>query len=196
VFRALFAAALVAAVAIVAAAAENPCEKAGPATRLDPAGEPGEPLRVSGTVYRADGVTPAAGVILFAYHTDAAGYYARERGADPRLRGWMRTGKDGRYAFTTIRPGPYPNSRAPAHIHTELWGEGVPPQYGPELLFADDARVPEAERQKSAALGRFAFVLTPRKTRGTWEVDWDIRLKSTGDARLMGLAACAAAPAP
>jgi protocatechuate 3,4-dioxygenase beta subunit len=148
-------------------------------------------MHVRGVVYRPDGVTPAAGVILFVYHTDATGVYAPKPNADPRLRGWIRTGPDGGYSFTTIRPAPYPNARGPAHVHTELWGPGVPPQYGPELLFSDDSRVPASQRERSEALGRFAFVRTPRKNEGVWEVDFDIRLKSSGDAPLTGFAACA-----
>jgi hypothetical protein len=46
----------------------------------------------------ADGVTPAAGVILYAYHTDAAGLYGRTPNADPRIQGWVRTDKAGRFS--------------------------------------------------------------------------------------------------
>jgi len=179
------------------ASSENPCAAARSDARIAAPEEPGEPLRVSGVVYGPDGVTPAAGLILFVYHTDAKGLYAPEPNADPRLHAWLRTDAQGRYAFTTIRPAPYPNARGPAHVHTELWGEGVPPQYGPELLFADDPRVPQAERTKSDALGRFAFVKTPEKREGVWVVvGFDIRSKRTGDARLMGLAACRSGRSP
>src|SRR5512134_1672562 len=36
-------------------------------------GEPGERLVITGTIYQNDGRTPAAGVVLYAYHTNAAG---------------------------------------------------------------------------------------------------------------------------
>jgi protocatechuate 3,4-dioxygenase beta subunit len=37
-------------------------------------GERGERLKISGTVFKADGKTPASGVIIFFYHTDATGH--------------------------------------------------------------------------------------------------------------------------
>ena len=164
------------------AAGSDPCAAAVWRDRLVAAGEPGEPLQVSGTVFQPDGVTPAAGVIVYAYQTDASGHYARLLRRSPRIRGWMRIGKDGRYEFRTIRPGPYPNRTTEAHIHTQLWGPGAPPQWGPDLLFADDPLLPDAKRRESEALGRFAFVKSPvRRDDGVFETTLDIRLKKTGD---------------
>src|SRR5690242_14923741 len=36
-------------------------------------GEAGEPLEMRGVIYQSDGKTPAPGVILYVYHTDAKG---------------------------------------------------------------------------------------------------------------------------
>lgn len=167
--------------------AANPCDRAAPTCRLAGDGEPGEPLHVAGTIFGADGATPAPRVVLYAYQTDATGHYGRERGAGrhhsgPRLRGWMRTAADGRYEFFTIRPVSYPGSRIAAHVHTQLWGDRVPPQEGPEMLFEDDPLVSEDLRRRSASLGRFAFI--PRLERGrngVWQATLDIRVKTTGD---------------
>ena len=41
-------------------------------------------LAVNGIVYQADGKTPAAGVILYIYHTDQTGVYPR-RGDEKRM---------------------------------------------------------------------------------------------------------------
>ena len=85
--------------------------------------EQGEKLLVRGTVYRPDGTTPAPGVIIYYYHTDRHGYYSPRDGMDERakphgyLRGWVKSDADGRYAIYTLRPAPYPNENAPAHIH-------------------------------------------------------------------------------
>lgn len=168
--------------AIACLRAEDPCARATATAVLVKPGEPGEPLRVRGTVYLPDGVTPAAGVILYVYQTDAAGYYARERGADPRIRGWLKTDEKGRFEFSTIRPAPYPNRTEPAHIHTQLWGPGVPTQWNADILFADDPLVRQGQRAESAALGRFAFVETPGKgPDGVAEITFDVRLKAEGD---------------
>nr|WP_293839792.1 hypothetical protein [uncultured Arsenicibacter sp.] len=85
----------------------------------------GQRIRLTGTVFLSDGVTPAAGVLLYAYHTNAAGRYPKHGSEDKRsyawwhgyLRGWLRTDAKGRYEISTIKPGMYPTRDAPAHIH-------------------------------------------------------------------------------
>ena len=86
--------------------------------RIAPTSEPGDPLVVRGQLLNVDG-SPAANAVVFAYHTDRSGLYdKRENGPHSwRLRGWVRTDKDGRFTFDTIRPGSYPNSNNPPHIH-------------------------------------------------------------------------------
>src|SRR5258706_13601420 len=91
-------------------------------TTIPPAGEPGQPLIISGTIYKKDGTTPAPGVILYLYHTDNSGRYSPSTGQTAgkrhgHLRGWIKTGTDGHYQFRTIKPMPYPNGKIPAHIH-------------------------------------------------------------------------------
>ncbi len=90
--------------------------------RIAPLREPGVPLVISGTVVAADGTTPVAGVVVYAYHTDAMGYYRKAQTGDtgergPRLRGWVRTDAEGHFEFTTIHPAPYPHRDVPAHVH-------------------------------------------------------------------------------
>lgn len=86
--------------------------------RIAPTSEPGSPLIVRGQLLNIDG-SPAAGAVVFAYQTDRGGLYdRRENGPHSwRLRGWVQTGADGRFTFETIRPGSYPNSNNPPHVH-------------------------------------------------------------------------------
>ena len=86
--------------------------------RIAPASEPGSPLTVRGRVLGVDG-SPAANAVIFAYQTDRAGLYDKpENGPHSwRLRGWARADADGRFTFETIRPGSYPNSNNPPHVH-------------------------------------------------------------------------------
>ena len=107
-------------------------------SRIAPEGEPGQPLIVHGRVFRPDGKTPAPGVIVFAYHTDAKGLYHRDGEHGWRLRGWAVTDQEGRFEFATIRPAPYPSGKVPAHIHWAIEGGGVPRQWAEELRFDDD----------------------------------------------------------
>ncbi len=63
--------------------------------------------------------SPATGAVVFAYQTDRTGIYDKpENGPHSwRLRGWVKSGPDGRFTFETIRPGSYPNSNNPPHVH-------------------------------------------------------------------------------
>lgn len=111
----------------------------GTSAALFPPDEPGERLLLHGTVYAADGRTPASGVLLYAYNTNAAGNYPVRDGASGNarrhgyLRGWVVSGADGGYRFHTIRPAAYPTRAEPAHIHmtataprgTEYWLDDV-----------------------------------------------------------------------
>jgi protocatechuate 3,4-dioxygenase beta subunit len=164
------------------APAENPCATATSSAVLVAKDELGERLIVRGVIYRPDGTTPAADVILYVYQTDITGRYAQKRGDPPRLRGWMRTDENGRYEFLTIRPAPYPNRTEPAHIHTQIWGEGVPTHSNVVLLFADDSLIKPSERAESDALGRFGFIKTPvEATDDVLVVTLDMRAQETPD---------------
>ena len=161
--------------------ASGPCARATSVATLAGPEEPGERLVVTGTVFAPDGVTPAAGVFLYVYNTDATGRYAREKGAPPRLRGWMKTGPDGRYEYRTIRPASYPGRTIAAHVHTQLWGGGYPPQWNTDLLFEGDPYITAKERSDSEALGRFAFIRpAPKDERGVRHAVHDLQLKTTG----------------
>jgi protocatechuate 3,4-dioxygenase, beta subunit len=107
----------------------------GPSGRIAAAGEPGATLVISGSVVAQDGKTPLPGVMVYAYHTDADGYYRRvgqsgEAGEnEPRLRGWVKTDSNGHFEFTTIKPAPYPSRDNPSHVHIHAWGAGYARQW-------------------------------------------------------------------
>ena len=116
-------------------------------------GEPGPPLQVTGQVFLPDGKTAAAGVVLYVYQTDITGRYNQRPLQAPRLRGWMKTDAEGRYQYRTVRPASYPSSSIAQHIHTQLWGDGVPAQWNKDLNFSDDPFVSAQEKTHSAAAG-------------------------------------------
>ena len=94
--------------------------------RVAPQGEPGQALNVSGVVVGPDNA-PIAGASLYIYQTDREGYYGVKPASDnrnPRLKLFLRTDAKGAYSFDTIKPGSYPNSRIPAHIHFEVSAAG------------------------------------------------------------------------
>ena len=105
---------------------------------------------MTGTVFAPDGTTPAPGVILYYWQTDRTGRYepdetvpraARSHG---RVRGWVKTGSDGRYAIHTVRPAGYPGRSTPEHIHVVVLEPDLEtPYYIDDLLFTDDPRLTE-----------------------------------------------------
>ena len=145
--------------------------------RIAPAAEPGTPFVIHGRVFRPDGTTPAAEMIVFAYHTDNAGHYDVPT-AGPhscRLRGWVKTDANGGFVFTTIRPAPYPNRNTAAHVHFAIEGPGVSRQTR-ELMFDGDALLTAADRQRSADAGRFGFIRPVETRQGVQHVTLDIRI--------------------
>lgn len=140
-------------------------------------GEKGEPLVITGTIYAPDGRTPLEGINLFVYQTDAAGVYTTSRGdnRNTRIHGLLRTNNEGRYEFRTIRPGSYPGSRQPQHIHAYVSGPGYPEYWIDEYHFADDPFVTDDMRRRFAGKGNLSSILTlTRGTDGVWRGVRDI----------------------
>ncbi|HEY6304997.1 MAG TPA: hypothetical protein VI488_00900 [Candidatus Angelobacter sp.] len=139
--------------------------------------EPGEKLIVSGQVLAPDGVTPASGVTIYAYQTDATGLYHNDANRIARLHGWARTDATGHFEFRTIRPAPYPSRSIPAHIHFHAWGGGYPLQWTEDLKFAGDPLLSERDTAASQALGDFANVrAVSRGADGAWHCTVRFRL--------------------
>ena len=126
--------------------------------------EPGDPMIISGTIYAPDGRTALGGINLFVYQTDATGRYSTSGGGgdnrNTRIHGLVRSGADGRYEFRTIKPGSYPASRNPAHIHAYVSGPGYPEYWIDEYHFADDPFVTNEMRSKDEGKGSFSSILT------------------------------------
>lgn len=164
---------------------------ANPSSRIviPPSGEAGEPLVISGTVYKEDGRTPAPGILIYAYHTNAAGIYPKRTPNDGRaqwrhgyLRGWMKTGVNGKYEFRTIKPAAYPGRTEPAHIHLTMSAANYP-EYSGTIWFADDPLVtPELRERNNQVVAKrsmhAAAILTLRRDgSGVLRGTHDIRLQ-------------------
>ena len=139
-------------------------------SRIAPATEPGTPLVVHGRVVQKDGVTPAAGITVFAYQTDATGVYNARGVRGWRLKGWAKSDAQGRFEFRTIRPGSYPGTRNPAHIHITIDGPRLQRRWTDDVNFRGDPFL--------RADAKTALPVTTRA--GVQHVDYTIRIADSG----------------
>ena len=144
--------------------------------------EKGQKIKVSGTIYEPDGKTPAEDVIMYVYHTNQEGLYKPKKDSEGwarkhgYIRGWMKTGKDGRYEFYTLRPAAYPSRSEPAHIHPIIlepdgryyWLEGY--------FFDDDPLLTKNELNPSNPRGGSNGVLNLKKQGDLWVGERDFIL--------------------
>ncbi|MBC7894805.1 MAG: hypothetical protein H7066_05295 [Cytophagaceae bacterium] len=145
---------------------------------LASAAEPGTRLTVSGRVLGEDGQA-LAGASIYVYQTDAKGEYipGSSGGSDrPRLFAYLRSDAQGRYTFTTIRPGSYPNSRNPGHVHFEVSASGAASRVY-EIVFEGDPFISTAFRDQARAPFGGVAIVTPRTTGTALAVDHDVRLR-------------------
>lgn len=162
------------------AVADKPGEPTAWNVKIVPDNEPGEPLIVSGTIYSPDGKQPLEGITLYVYQTDATGVYTTTGGENrgTRIRGVMKTNAQGRYEFRTVKPGSYPNSRNPAHIHAYLSGPGYPEYWIDEYHFTDDKFISDEDKRTAASQGTFSPILNPtRGSDGVLRAVRDIRIE-------------------
>ena len=117
-------------------------------------GEPlGERIIVQGRVLD-DGGRPIPLTLVEIWQANAAGRYAHRvdqhpAPLDPNFSGAgrMLTDSEGRYRFTTIRPGAYPwrnhdNAWRPAHIHFSLFGTSFLSRLITQMYFPGDPLMP------------------------------------------------------
>jgi protocatechuate 3,4-dioxygenase beta subunit len=109
----------------------------------------GERITVSGRLLDEDG-RPIRGALIEVWQANAAGRYKHEvdqhpAPLDPNFSGAGRvlTDRDGRYTFTTIKPGPYPwgnhpNAWRPAHIHFSIFGRAFTQRLVTQMYFPGD----------------------------------------------------------
>jgi len=147
-------------------------------TILSKDADKGEKMLISGTVFEADGKTPAPNVLIYLYHTDIEGYYGRNgEHKHGRYRGWMLTDKAGKYEFQTIKPAPYPENRFAAHIHTTLTTRNMKEDWIDSYLFEDDKLISPRERETAGKKGGFNPILKLEKgANGIWTATRNIQL--------------------
>lgn len=138
-------------------------------------------LKMTGTVFENDGKTPAENVIIYIYHTNRQGIYetkGNETGWAKRhgfIRGWVKTGKDGKYTFYTFRPAAYPDGSEPEHIHTTVKEPGKNEYYLDDYLFDDDPILTQSIRNKLNNRGG-SGIMKPIEVNGMLTIERNIIL--------------------
>jgi protocatechuate 3,4-dioxygenase beta subunit len=109
----------------------------------------GERIRVHGQVLD-ENARPVAGTLIEVWQANAGGRYRHGRdqyiaALDPNFGGGGRciTDADGKYSFSTVRPGPYPfrnngSEWRPSHIHFSLFGHAFAQRLVTQMYFEGD----------------------------------------------------------
>ncbi len=101
-------------------------------------------LILTGKIFQLDGKTPAPNVVVYYWHTDGKGLYSSNNQTPPeaarhgKIRGWVKSDKDGNYKINTSRPAAYPNEDIPQHIHISIKEPQIKNEYYADLYFDDD----------------------------------------------------------
>jgi protocatechuate 3,4-dioxygenase beta subunit len=148
-------------------------------TRQHSAEPLGERIIVSGRVVDDTG-RPVPYTLLEIWQANAAGRYRHKKDGhpaplDPNFSGAGRvlTDADGRYRFTTIKPGAYPwenhsNAWRPAHIHFSLFGPAFVTRLVTQMYFPGDPLLPcdpvlhsiPDEKARQRLISKFDFETT------------------------------------
>ena len=160
-------------------------------------GEPlGERIVVAGRVLD-DAGKPVRGALVEIWQANAAGRYRHEVDGhpaplDPNFSGAGRclTDADGRYRFTTVKPGAYPwgnhpNAWRPAHIHFSVFGRMFTQRLVTQMYFPGDPlfefdpifNAVRDPTSRELLVARFDLA----RTEPNWALgyEWDVILRST-----------------
>ncbi len=108
-------------------------------------------LKITGTIYESDGVTPAKNVLLFIHQADENGNFELKRSNKKRYvhhRGWVKTDADGHYTFYTFVPGKYIYGNELKQILPIIKEPGKPEYKIETYIFDDDPLLTESCRTR------------------------------------------------
>ena len=138
-----------------------------------------EKIKITGTIYKADGITPAEGVELFIYQPDENGYYCIKKESDKRYvhhKASIKTDADGKYTFYTFIPGIVHRSGALRHIHPVIKEEGKDEYDLNSFYFDNDPLLTKFRIKRLKKKGRELSILKLDKKQDMFVATRDITL--------------------
>ena len=128
-----------------------------------------EKLKVTGTIYQSDGVTPAKDVILFIEQPDENGDFDLRIENDKRYvhhRAWVKTNEDGKYTFYTFVPGNDRRYNQPQQIFPVIKEPSKPAYEINTYLFDEDPLLSKRCRKKIKKQNSESRILNLKKVDG------------------------------
>ena len=142
----------------------------------------GTKVKISGTVYKNDGESPAPNVVLYVYHTNQDGVYENRNNASNwekrhgYIRGWVKTDSTGKFTFYTLKPGVYPDRSVPAHIHITVLEPDGKYYWIEDFYFRGDPLLSEKEKYPENPRGGHSGLINLVKTNDYLLAERDIIL--------------------
>lgn len=143
-------------------------------------------LKITGTIYYNDGITPAKDVILYIYQPSEEGHFKTNKENGKKYvehRGWVKTDEDGRYTFYTFIPGApyvpltYPRTLGMKQILPVIKEPGKPEYDFDAFIFDDDPAISSRCRKKLDRIG-YKGILKLEKQGNMYVATKDIVLKT------------------
>lgn len=138
-------------------------------------------IKITGTVYQSDGVTPAKDVLLYIEQPDEHGDFDLREDNEKRYvhhRAWVKTDANGQYTIYTFVPGGDRRFNQLQQIYPLIKEESKPEYALDTFLFEEDPLLSRACRKKIAKKGDLSRILNPKKVDGLLVAERDIVLKS------------------
>jgi protocatechuate 3,4-dioxygenase alpha subunit len=153
-------------------------------------GVAGERILIEGRVIDGDG-QPVPDALVELWQANSYGKYAhpedkQEKPLEPGFKGFgrMPTGDDGRFRFTTIKPGQVPGAdgkpQAP-HIAVSVFARGLQRRLVTRIYFPDDPANAADSALNRVEPGRRGTLIAKKAAGQAGQLEWNVILQGPGE---------------
>ncbi len=136
-------------------------------------------LKIYGTIFKSDGVTPAKDVILYIEQADENGNFDLRKKNDTKYvhnRGWIKTDENGNYTFYTYVPGNYRRYNLMQQLFPVIKEPSKPEYEIASFLFDEDPLLSKLCRKRMSKKGDLTRILKLKKEGGLFVTQKNIIL--------------------